>query len=163
MGRLMFGDYFISATVNYGEQVLLYTASDVVDQYMTFKKAGLPTFMIAQKKDLLIQTETRNNPYELRRSDLLNRLEPWPDLSLAECLTYQLNALYKEKFALKLDFAKFVSKFEAANGDIVQWGSLLSLDQKINRLTQILLSYGTEEISGQRQQPAQQQQEGISN
>jgi hypothetical protein len=163
MGRLMFGDYYITATVNYGEQVLLYTASDVVDQYMKFKEAGLPTFMIAQKKDLLIQTETRNNPYELRRSDLLNRLEPWPDLSLAECLTYQLNALYKEKFALKLDFAKFVSKFEAANGDIVQWGSLLSLDQKINRLTQILLSYGTEETSGQQQQSAQQQQEGISN
>jgi hypothetical protein len=156
MGRLMYGDYYVTCTVNYGDQVLLYTASDITTQYTDFKKAGLPTFMIAQKKELLIQTENRNNPYELRRSALLNMLEPWPDLSLTECKNvYQLDQLYKEKFALKLDFAKFVSKFELKNGDIVQWGSLLSLDRKIDSLTQILLRYVSEETSGQ-QIPQQQ-------
>jgi hypothetical protein len=145
MGRLMYGDYFITSTVNYGDQVLLYSAEDVTNQYINSKKAGLPLFYISQKKMQLIQTEFKNNPYEQRRMDLLNMLEPWPDLSLNECLTYQLNSLYKEKFDLKLDFAKFVSKFESSNGDIVQWGSLLSLEQKINRLTLILISYVKEQ------------------
>jgi hypothetical protein len=72
---------------------------------------------------------------------------------------YQLNVLYKEKFDLKLDFAKFVSKFELVNGDIVQWGSLLSLDQKINRLTQILISYvKTEQQSRTEPEPPKEGQ-----
>lgn len=157
MGRLMYGDYYVTCTVNYGDQVLLYTADDVTLQYVNSKKAGLPTFYIAQKKLQLLQTEYKNNPYEQRRSDILNMLEPWPDLSLGECTTYQLNALYKEKFDLKLDFAKFVSKFERSNGDIVQWGSLLSLDQKINRLTQILLSYVKEQQQDRTELPQGQQ------
>jgi hypothetical protein len=154
MGRLMYGEYYITCTVNYGDQVLLYTAEDVTNQYINSKKAGLPLFYISQKKMQLIQTEFKNNPYEQRRADLLNMLEPWPDLSLNECLTYQLNSLYKEKFDLKLDFAKFVSKFENSNGDIVQWGSLLSLDQKIKRLTQILESYVKEQNKQQSEVPA---------
>jgi hypothetical protein len=76
------------------------------------RRQGFRCIYISQKKMQLIQTEFKNNPYEQRREDLLNMLEPWPDLSLNECLTYQLNSLYKEKFDLKLDFAKFVSKFE---------------------------------------------------
>jgi hypothetical protein len=67
MGRLMYGDYYLTATVNYGDQVLLYTASDITTQYVDSKKAGLPNFYIAQKKQLLFQTENKNNPYELRQ------------------------------------------------------------------------------------------------
>lgn len=141
MGRLMYGDYYVASTITYGEQVLLYTATDVTTQYTEFKKAGLPVFMIAQKKKLLLQTEFKNNPYEQRRSELLNMLEPWPDLSIVECMTYGLARSSPEIFALKLNFANFVSIFEQANGDIVAWGSLLSLEQKIFRLTKILHDY----------------------
>lgn len=154
MGKLIYGDYYEDCTINLGEQFLLYTAVEVIDQFTSYKKAGVPNHMINQKKNLLIQTEHRNNPYQRQRSELLELLEPWPDLSLNECIIYQLNLLYPEKFGLKLDFAKFVSKFELINGDIVQWGNLLSVDEKINRLTLILTQNAKAEFSGAKELPA---------
>lgn len=145
LGRLMYGDYYVSCTVNYGEQFLLYTADTVTEQYTIMKKAGLPNYLVSGKKKLLIQTEYKNNPYEKQRAEILNLLEPWPDMSPDECRMYQLNLYFPEKFLLKLDFTNFVSRFELANGDIVVWGSALSLDKKIERLTEILLKYATTE------------------
>lgn len=146
IGRLMYGDYYVTATVNYGEQWMLYTAAEVVEQFQTYKKAGLPNYMIARKKQLLIQTENKNNPYGQRRSEILDMLEPWPDMSTQETVNLQLSTIFKEKFALKLDFAKFVSKFELVNGDIVQWGILLNLDEKIKRIEKILNDYVKQEL-----------------
>lgn len=150
IGRLMFGDYYVACTINYGENFMLYTPGEAVEQYLTWKKAGLPAFMVHQKKTHLIQAQNRNNPYEQRRADVLNLLEPWSDLSLTEVVSLQLASIFPEKFALKLDFAKFVSKFEVINGDIVQWGSALTLDQKLQRITKILFSYVSEETAGAR-------------
>jgi hypothetical protein len=155
MGKLMYGDYYVECTINYGEQFLLYTAEDITVQFSEFKKAGLPTFLVSQKKQLLIQTEYKNNPYQQQRALLLNLLEPWPDLAPMECKTYLLDQKFPDKFLLKLNFANFVSNFELANGDIVNWASALSLEQKVKRLTEIFKSYGDQEAkSAVRIEPA---------
>jgi hypothetical protein len=153
IGRLRYADYYVGSTVNYGEQFLLHSPEELTQQYADAKKSGLPVYLISQKKDQLIQTEYRNNPTIKQRANLLDQLEPWSNLSLAECITYQLNNLFPDKFFLKLDFAKFISKFESANGDIVQWGSALSIDKKIEKLSQILLDYGNKESSSAKQLP----------
>jgi hypothetical protein len=161
-GKIMYGPYYLDSVINYGEQFLLFTAGDVTDQFMTQKKAGLPNFIVSQKKQLLIQTEYKNNPYELQRAELLNKLEPWPDMSLTEAQTYQLNILFPEKFLLKLDFANFVSSFELVNGDIVSWGSALSASEKINRLTKILTDNASKESQAAKPLPAAGQGPGSS-
>jgi hypothetical protein len=153
MGRLRYADYYVSATINMGEQWLLLSADELTLQYMDAKKAGLPVYLVNQKKQQYVQTEYRNNPTVRQRAALLEMLEPWPDLSISECVTYQLNVQFPEKFFLKLDFTKFISKFETANTDIVQWGSALSLDKKIEKLTEILLKYGKEESAGAKPLP----------
>lgn len=151
IGRLQYGDYYVDSTVSLGEQFLLYTAREVTDQYATYKKTGLPTHMVAKKRELLVQTEFKNNPYEKQRSDLLDHLEPWADYSLTECQTYMLDQRFPEKFLLKLNFPNFVQTFERKNGDIVSWGSALSLDDKINKLTQIFTDYAREEFKQAKQ------------
>jgi hypothetical protein len=156
MGRLIYGDYYVSCTVNYGEQFLLYTATDLTEQYANEKKAGLPNYLVSQKKKLLIQTEYKNNPYQRQRAEILNLLEPWPDMSPTECMTFQYHLLFPEKFLVKVDFTNFVSKFELVNGDIVQWGSAIDLSKKIERLTEILIQYGKKEYAGAKQlEPAE--------
>jgi hypothetical protein len=150
MGKLMYGDYYLNCVVNYGEQFLLYTAKDIADQYKIFKEVGVSGYITAQKKKQLIQTEYRNNPYELKRAQLLDLLEPFSELSLSECVTYQLDLKYPEKFLLKLDFAKFISRFELTNGDIVQWGMRLSTEKKIDTLTQKLIEYVKQSISTEK-------------
>jgi hypothetical protein len=145
MGRLMYGDYYVNCVVNYGEQFLLYTAKDIADQYKLFKEVGVSGYLTAQKKKQLVQTEYRNNPYELKRAQLLDYLEPFSELSFAECLAYQLDQKYPEKFLLKLDFAKFISRFELTNGDIVQWGMSITVEKKVDVITKKLLEYVKQE------------------
>lgn len=151
MGKLMYGDYYVNCTYNLGEQFLLYTAVDLTEQYANEKKVGLPNYLVSQTKNLLTQTKYKNNPYQRQRAETLNLLEPWPDKSELECMAFQYHLLFPEKFLLKSDFANFVSKFELSNGDIVQWGSALTLDEKIKRLTEILLNYGKKEYAGAKQ------------
>lgn len=145
MGRLMMGEYYVGSTVNLGEQFLLYSVRDVLDQYKAYKENGLPNFLVNSKKELLIQTEYKNNPIERKRAEILNVLEPWSELSIKDCREFQFDVMWPDKFFLKLEFAKFVSKFERVNGNIVQWGSLLPLDTKIDRITKILLEYVKQE------------------
>jgi hypothetical protein len=48
----MYGEYYITCTVNYGDQVLCYTAAeDVTNQYINSKKAGLPLYLYLAEKD----------------------------------------------------------------------------------------------------------------
>ena len=149
MGRLMYGDYYVNSVNNYGEQFLLYTSKDIAEQLRVFKEVGAPSYMINQKLKELTQAEFKNNPYEQKRSELLRMLEPFSNLSLEECLKYFLQDKYPDRFLLKLDFTKFITKFELVNGDIVGWGTMISIDTKIERLTKILLNYVTEQIRQQ--------------
>jgi hypothetical protein len=147
MGRLMYGPYYSGCNVNYGEDFLLYTEQDIVKQYDVTKKSGLPIFLLAEKKQLLISSTTRNNTYQAQRMKILDLLEPWTELSLSECMTFQLNVMYPDKFLLKSDFAKFVSKFELENGDIVEWGKAISFDTKIKNISDKLIEYARTETS----------------
>jgi hypothetical protein len=104
---------------------------------------------------MLIGVASKNNTYQQQRLKVLQLLEPWTELSLAECVAVGFKDLYPEKFLLKSDFAKFVSKFEMENGDIVEWGSLLSFPVKIDRINQILNEYVNTEVS-QAREPEQQ-------
>lgn len=156
MGRLMYGEFYQGCNVNYGEDFLLYNELEIVGQYVETKKAGLPNYMVAQKRDMLIGVASKNNTYQQQRLKVLQLLEPWTELSLAECVAVGFKDLYPEKFLLKSDFAKFVSKFEMENGDVVEWGSLLSFPVKIDRINQILNEYVSTEVSQAREpeQPA---------
>ncbi len=155
MGRLRYGPYFLESTVNFGEQFLLYTVKDLADQIKVFKDAELPEHAVHQKKKELMQREYKNNPYALKRAELLDMLEPFPDKSIDQCIDMMIDQKYPEKFIVKLDFNTFISKFELSNGDIVQWGSAISLNKKIELLTEILTNYGKEYLS--RQQPTSEQ------
>lgn len=155
MGRLMFGDYYEGCTLTMGDQFMLESKSEILQQFTDWKKSGLPNFLVSGKKDQLIQSEYKNNITEINRAELLNQLEPWPELSISECTALSLNLKFPEKFLLKIDFAKFVRKFERQNGDILFWGSLLSLDKKVDKLTEILIQFATdEERTAKKLEPA---------
>lgn len=153
MGRLMFGAFYVSCDLSYGTQFLLYSVKDLSEQYTSFKESGLPQFMVSQKRQMLLQTEHRNNPYLIQRATILNLLEPWPDFSIAEVITMQYNQLFPDAFDLKCFFSQIVDIFEVENGDIVEWGSEIEFRQKILKLKQIFKDYGKKETSGRKQLP----------
>jgi hypothetical protein len=147
IGRLRYGGLYTECNVNYGEDFLLYTEADLITQYTGVKKAGLPTYMVAEKKQRLISSSTKNNDYKRVRLDILDRLEPWTEMTLQECQQYQLDQKYPDLFLLKSDFAKFISKFELENADIVEFGSLIDYQTKIERIKTQLEKYVREQIA----------------
>jgi hypothetical protein len=145
MGRLMYGEQYTSCVVNYGEDFLLYTENDLITQYTNAKKAGLPIFMVSQKKAALLKSSARNSPYMQARVKILNDLEPFGDLSLQECQQYQFFTQYPEKFLLKTDFTKYVGKFEIENGDVVEFRSELPYKTKIELIESELIKYAEQD------------------
>jgi len=159
--KLRYGvNFFVSCELSYGQQFLLYTIADLQQMYRDFKSAGLPMHMIGQKRELLAQTEHKNNPYQRERTRILDRLEPFIDLSVSECITLQYHLMFPEDFDLKVNFITLLQDFEDANGDIVDWGAELDFRTKIFKLKNLLKEdakkFKRAQLPEQFGQPAQQ-------
>lgn len=147
MGRLRYGSYYVSCDLSYGQQFITLRSGEVVERFELIKKAGFPVHLIATQRELFIQTEFRNNPYQRARAKILSQLEPWIDLSVGECLGFQYNLLFPVDFLLKSDFSKYIAKFERENADIVEWGSAIDFATKIDNLQKLLYDQAKEQAS----------------
>jgi hypothetical protein len=58
MGRLMYGDYYLTATVNYGDQVLLYTLPILPPSMWIQKRPGCRTFISRKKSNCFSRPKT---------------------------------------------------------------------------------------------------------
>jgi hypothetical protein len=164
ISKLRYGtNWFVSCELSYGQQFLLYTISDVQQMYRDYKSAGLPMHMIAQKRELLSQTEHKNNPYQRERTRILDRLEPFVDLSLTECISLQYHLLFPEDFDLKVNFISLLQDFEDANGDIVEWGAELEFQTKIVNLKNILKADGKKFKRAELPRPEQPAKQSAAN
>lgn len=154
MGLLRFKNWYVSCERSYGRQFLLYTVKDLQERRIGYKTSGMPMHMVAQVREQIVQTEFHNNPYQRQRVDILNLLEPWVDLSLAECQGLQYNLIFPDLFELKASFPTVIKRFEARNTDIVEWGSALSLETKIDKLLLILIEDVKKINTGRKELPA---------
>lgn len=159
--RLMYPGYYETSTINYGSQFDLYTTENVQKQMDALKKTGVPEFVLDQMMLLYIQSANRNNYNEQQRQELLKILEPYPTMSIAEVVRHGLKDVDIKTFLLKANFAKFVSDFESANGDIVSWGNALSPDIKIERLRKTLTDY-VEKLTIDVREPGQREPAPVS-
>ena len=66
-----------------------------------------------------------NSHYKEQRIFILQNLEPYPDIDL---LLVPKNTV---EFEIKSNFSKYIADFERTNGDIVQFGTLIDFDKKI--------------------------------
>jgi hypothetical protein len=151
MGRLMFGNWYVSSELTYGTEFLLWSTNDLQEHYKKFKESGLPQHVIAQKRQMLLQTEHRNNPYLLQRANILSLIEPWPDFGITELIAMQYHQLFPEEFDLKVNFSQIVDTFEVDNGDIVEFGSDIEYSKKIDNLKKAFKAYGKEKTRGKQQ------------
>lgn len=156
MGLLRYGNWYVSCERSYGQEFLLYTVADLQDRYALCKKNGLPMHMIAYVRQLLAQTEHKNNSYQRLRVKILDLLEPWIDLTLAECVAYQYHLIFPDLFTLKVNFQTILANFELSNGDIIEWGAKLNFDKKIQLLTEIFKEDAKKINTGKIELPTEQ-------
>jgi hypothetical protein len=134
IGRLRFGDAYVGSTVNYGDEFLLVDAQTATRWYQEAKEAGLPMYLLTQKRRQIEQLYARISPSQKERMSLLRQLEPFPDLTWMEVPP----GLAK---TLKMNFAAYIDRFERENGPLVRFGADLRPDARIERITNQLYQY----------------------
>lgn len=139
--RLMFGDQYSSCNINYGTEFYLQTLEDVTNDYKSGKEAGLPSYILLNKRNQIEELQSKNNPTEKERLSILKYLEPYADMTPQEAKSLGVDSFDKIGFAIKVNFVTFIHKFELEYGNIVEWGSALTLSEKIKRINQVLENY----------------------
>ena len=144
--RLRYGRYFISAKINYGTEFYLYSPEELRERYKAAKEAGAAESELDMMQNQILETEYRNDPLQLRRMMILAELEPFRHLSRTEVSDlFAKNLVSEEDLRIKLNFPTFVRRFERENMNIIDFGSEIPFQRKINTILTELRRYAKEQ------------------
>lgn len=142
MARLRYGDAYQGGVLSYGTEFFIKDVHVQEEEYENAKKNGLPMHELKQRRSMIYQTKYKNNPDKLMRIEILSQLEPYPDLTIAEMTTVnQLAPLRTEDVLLKINFNNLIDRFEREQSSILQFGSALDMDRRIQLIREELQSY----------------------
>lgn len=146
---LRYGEDFLSARINYGNEFYTLTPETLRKRYAAAKESGASDAELDALNQQMIETEYRHNPLQLQRMIILSDIEPYRHLTLDEVLRLNEKGLVTgEEVMLKADFAGYVKRFERENGNIIEFGTQLTYPKKIDTIKQTLLSYATRKPGG---------------
>lgn len=140
--RLRYGGNFVSAKVNLGTEFYIASASDLRAKYKAAKEAGASESELDALQTQILETEYRTNPTQLQRMLVLAELEPFRHLTRQEVFE-----LHEKGFAsdadvrLKLNFADRVRRFERENANVLEFGTALPYNKKIEQIKKTLHNY----------------------
>ena len=150
IARMRYGNAFINADINLGEEFYLTSVEDLVKLYKDTEKTGLPVYFSDKLSEQIRRTKFKTNSEQIQRDEILSHLEPYPGVTLAEMKNLGLDMSDPDNFILKLNFITFIRQFERENMNIVEFGSLIQFNRKIDIIKQKLLSYVAEQRSRQQ-------------
>lgn len=141
-----YGRYFVSAKINYGTEFYLYSTQELRNQYKAAKDAGAPESELDMMQNRILETEYRNDPVQMRRMLLLAELEPYRHLSRTEVgELFEKRLVNEDDLRIKLNFPNFVRRFERENMNIVEFGSAIPYQSKIDKIMAEFRRYAEEQ------------------
>lgn len=144
--RLRYGESFLSLNISWGTEFYVFTASELYDKYKTAKDNGASEAELDMIMQQIIEVEYRNNPNVLQRAMILKQIEPYPHKTHNEVIQlFEKGLLDKNKVLLKLNFTNYIDRFERENVNVVEFGSALPLDKKIEIINNKLIEYVKQE------------------
>lgn len=146
--RLRYGSYFLSAKINYGTEFYLYSTDELRKRYKEAKESGVPESELDAMQNQILQTEYRNDPTQLRRMLILAELEPFRHLSRTEVAEmFDKRLISESDFRIKLNFPNFVRRFERENTNVLDFGTAISYQKKIDTIMAEFRSYAQEQAT----------------
>lgn len=147
--QLRYGESFVSASISYGTEFYLFSAEELLEMYTEARKAALSDSILDYLEDQYNETRFRNNPDELQRTRIVKNLDPFRHLTKGEVTNLFSNSqINYQDFMLKVNFSTLLARFERENTNIIEFGSLVSFDKKVEAIKQILLNYANESKQG---------------
>jgi hypothetical protein len=139
-------DTQVKVHANYGTEWFLLTEAQLQELFVGAKAAGMPESEIDQIYKLLIETKYKGDPQTVHKLMIENNLNPAPYSTIEECYKKaEQGVMAADDLYIKANFTKFVSKFERENGSIVQFGSDITFQQKIDIIYNTFKNYVRDE------------------
>lgn len=143
--RLRYGASFSGSVINYGTEFFIYSATELRERYKTAKESGASESELDALQNQIIETEYRTNPAKRHRLMLLTELEPYRHLTRDEMLTlYREGVVTSDELRLKLNFMALIRRFERENTNILEFGSAIPYERKIEIIKATLDGYAKE-------------------
>lgn len=142
MAKLMFGENFVSYYVNYGTEFYLYSSDDLLKAYNDSKAANADQIVLDELQEMYIETKYKNNVEEKNVHKILNHLDPFRHLTIAEVKSmYDMNQIDYSDYMLKVRFSSLIKRFERENISLNLFGAKMQFDKKIQEIEKVLKSY----------------------
>lgn len=140
--RLRYGNSFVSAKVNLGTEFYTMSATELRNRYKTAKETGASEAELDALQTQILETEYRNNPTQLQRMLILAELEPYRHLTRTEAIElYDKHLMDENDLRVKLNFSDLIRRFERENTNILEFGTAISFDKKIQTIQNKLKDY----------------------
>jgi len=141
-------DADVKVHANYGTEWFLLTEAQLQQLFVGAKSAGMPESEIDQIYKLLIETKYKGDPQTVHKLMIENNLNPAPYSTVEECYKKsEQGVMSSDDLYIKANFTKFVSKFERENGSIVEFGTDITFQQKIDIIYNTFKNYVKDEKS----------------
>lgn len=142
--RLRYGNDFTAAKIDLGTEFYIYDANELRKRYKTAKESGASESELEALQTRIIETEYRNDPLAKQRMLLLSELEPYKHLTREEVINlYDKGIISQEELLIKLNFANLIKRFERENINVLEFGTQIPFDKKIDTIKSELIKYIT--------------------
>lgn len=153
VGNLLYRNSELSIEANFGTEFYLSTEEELQKRFENAKKIGLPMSELILIYKQLIDTKYKGNKAKIERQKLLLRLDPLPLYSEKEAMEMAgKSVIDATTLNFKINFYRFVTRFEEENMTITEFGTNLEMRERIKIILDTLKSYNDEDISAKSTQ-----------
>lgn len=146
--RLRYGDAFVAAKINLGTDFYVFDANELRERYKLAKDNGASESELDALQNQIIESEYRNNPMQLQRMLILSELEPYRHLTRDEVLSlWERGVIPEEDMRIKLNFNSYVRRFERENMNILEFGTQIPFQKKIDVINGKFAEYATQSLT----------------
>lgn len=149
LARLRYGERFLGCEVDYGTNFFLKDIGDLQKELVDAKDSGASEVIVSAIGDSILDTRYRHDNHGRVRAKIINDIDPMPGKSMKEVLEIlKSGGMDKTNFIIKSNLLNFVMRFERENTDVVNFGSLINYDKKINQILETFKLYANEFVEG---------------
>ena len=146
--RLRYGDAFVAAKINLGTDFYVFDANELRERYKLAKDNGASESELDALQNQIIESEYRNNPMQLQRMLILSELEPYRHLTRDEVLSlWERGVIPEEDMRIKLNFNSYVRRFERENMNILEFGTQIPFQKKIDIINDKFAEYASQSLT----------------
>jgi hypothetical protein len=162
VGKLFYGDIQLDVVSNLGTEFYLVTEEDLQNRFEKAKLIGLPKAEQSLIYDQIIDTKYKSNPSQIERQKMLSILDPLPLYSEMEAIEiFEKGVIDESTLNLKINFQRYIARFELENGSIDKFGGVLELRKRIEIISQTLKQYNNEELQSKQLSTSQEGARGV--